>query len=591
MKKILSLIILVLILALSISCSKVESTSINITPNEQNWLDQHPIIYYAADPEFAPYEYFEDGVYKGIISDYFKLIEDKLDIKVVIVDSPSWSHSIKLGRNNEIDFMLLTKTADRENFFYFTEHFLSAPNVILVNDTSSLDFNMDSLEEYNIGVLREYSSNEYFKLVHPSAKTTEFETITDGLLELSYGNIDAFLVDLGQASYYINKLNISHLSISETIDFEYKFSLAVPKENKELLPLLDKVVKSISETDHIQIRDKWIQSQYKDWFSKERQRIIYFLFFALLIIASIISIWTIMLRRLVKQKTSEFENLNYELENRVEERTEELSNLNYELEASLDRLIETQEELLRSRKYEALGKLISGVAHEINTPLGNAITSISYSHRLISHLEESLENNNLDKIKLKETISDLYSSNYVSNDNLNKAALIISKFKLLEISKVTKNIKEIDLNAVINMSVDNMIYQNLISENVKINIKIANNISLRSPVAWIQEISTNIILNSIQHNANTPINVDVSAKKHENASITIIFEDDGIGIPDNDHKRIFDPFYTKKSNSSNIGLGLSIAHNIVVSNLHGSIKLDSEFGKYTRFTINIPKQN
>lgn len=590
MKKLIFMLIFLLALMGNISCNKVQPLSINFTPDEQEWLNNHPVIYYAADPEFAPYEYFEDEIYKGIVSDYLKLIEDRLGVDVIVVDSPSWSNSLELGRNNEIDFMFMTKTAERENYFYFTDSFLNAPNVILVNDTSDTKFNINEIENYNIGILREYSSTEYLKLVYPSAKTTEFESIIDGLLELSYGNIDAFLVDLGQASYYINQLNIAHLSISNDINFEYKFSLSVPKENMQLLPILEKVVASISETEHISIRDKWIQSQYKDWFSKDKLKIVYILLFSLIIIVAAISMWTIMLRHTVNQKTNELEMLNYELENRVKERTGELSNLNYELEASLERLIETQEQLVQSKKYEALGKLVSGVAHEINTPLGNAITSISYSHRIISKLDDSFKNNTLDKEKLLESISDLYSSNSISNDNLNKAALIISKFKLLEISRLTKNIEKIDLKTVINMTVDNMIYQNLITENVEIKLNIADEISLRSPVSWIQEISTNLILNSIQHNNGKSVVIQVRAKKLANESISIIFEDNGIGISADNKKRVFDPFYTLKNSNENIGLGLSIAHNIIVSNLYGTIKLDSEYGKYTRFTITLPKQ-
>lgn len=590
MKKLLFLIILLVALFAFFSCKQVEPLSIDITQAEQEWLDNHPVIYYAADPEFAPYEYFEDGVYKGIVSDYLKLVEDRLGVDIVVVDSDSWSTSLELGRNNEIDFMFMTKTSERENYFYFTDSFLNAPNVLLVNDTSKTNFDINMIESHNVGILRDYSSTEYFKLVYPSAKTTEFSSIIDGLLELSYGNIDAFLVDLGQASFYINQLNITHLSINNDLDFEYKFSLSVPKGNSELLPILEKVVDSISETEHIQIRDKWIQSQYKDWFSKDILKIVYILLFSLIIIVTAISMWTILLRRTVNQKTSELETLNYELENRVEERTLELSNLNYELEASLERLIETQEQLVQSKKYEALGKLVSGVAHEINTPLGNAITSISYGRRIINELNESFNNNALEKTKLNESISDLYSSNSITNDNLNKAALIISKFKLLEISKITKNIKKIDLKAVINMSVDNMVYQNLITENVEIELNIDEDISLRSPVSWIQEVSTNLILNSIQHNKKESVLIEVNAKKLSDGSISIIFKDNGIGIHDEDKTRIFDPFYTLKNCNSNIGLGLSIAHNIIVSNLYGTIFLDSEYGKYTRFTITIPKQ-
>ena len=590
MKKIFVIIILIISTLSYVACSKEEKLNINITASEQEWLDKHPVIYYAPDPEFAPYEYFEDGLFKGIVSDYISLIEERLGVDVVVLESPSWSNSIELGRNNEIDFMFMTKTAEREKHFYFTDSFLNAPNVILVNDQSDIKFNINELEKYNVGILREYSSTEYLKLVYPSVKTSEFETIIDGLLELSYGNIDAFLVDLGQASFYINKLNINHLSISDDINYEYQFSLSVPKENEELLPILKKVVASISETEHIQIRDTWIQSQYKDWFSKETLKIVYLLLFALLIIAIGISMWTITLRRVVNQKTHELELLNQNLESRVQKRTEELSDLNYELEASLEKLIETQEQLIQSKKYEALGKLVSGVAHEINTPLGNAITSISYSHRIIKDLDDMFLANQLNTKKLKESIIDLYSSNSISNDNLNKAALIISKFKLLEISRLTKKIEEIDLKAVINMSIDNMLYQNLISENIKIKLNIEDDITLRSPVSWIQEITTNLVLNAIQHNCGKKVTVQVRAKKLDNATIQLIFEDNGVGIEDNDKERIFDPFYTKKNINSNIGLGLSITHNIVVSNLYGTIKLDSVYGEYARFTITLPKQ-
>lgn len=590
MKKFLFLLFITLLLFTLIACTSEDQVHIDLTSLEQEWLDEHPVIYYAPDPEFAPYEYFENAIYQGIFSDYISLIEEKLGVEILVIDSISWSDSLELGRNNEIDFMTMTKTSEREQYFDFTESFLNAPNVLLVNDSSTNNFNIKAIDNYNIGVLNEYSSTEFFKLVHPSAKTTFFDNTTSGILELSYGSIDALLVDLGQASYYINKLNINHLSINDDIDFEYQFSFAVPKDNSQLLPILNKVVLSMSEMEHINIRDKWIQSQYKEWFKKDRLKLVYTLLFTLLIISIAISMWTITLKRVVNQKTNELESLNQDLEKRVSQRTEELTNLNYELEASLEKIIETQEELVQSKKYEALGKLVSGVAHEINTPLGNAITSISYSHRIIKDLDLNFTSNNLNAKKLKDFIFELYSSNTISNDNLNKAALIISKFKLLEISRLTKNIERINLKAVINMTIDNMTYQNLIRENVLLELDIEDNITLRSPVSWIQEISTNLILNAIQHNPASDIIIKISAKKSKKGAIEIIFEDNGVGIEEIDRKRIFDPFYTKKNSNSNIGLGLSIAHNIVVSNLYGSITLDSEYGEFTRFTILLPKQ-
>jgi len=567
-----------------------EKKTPDFSEEEQQWLSDHPVLYYAPDPEFAPYEYFEDGQFKGIISDYLPILEEILNIKIEVIQTESWSQVLDLAKNNEADFVFLTKTNERSEYLDFTESFIISPNVILVNDNFQEKVDADNLGEFSVGVIKEYASTEFAKLIYPEAKITEYPTVNEGLLDLSFGNIDAFLVDLGQGSYYVKKLNINNLSVADKIAYEYKFTFGVPIENEMLPSILDQAVKSIPRNEHKAIMDKWVEIQYKEWLSSEQTKWVAIVSMVIVFVALGILIWNRTLRKIVNEKTLELNTLNKELENKVEQRTEELKELNVELQISLDDLMIMQDKLVESKKYAALGEIVSGVAHEINTPIGNGITSISYAKKELEQLQTSLDENNLSKSQLKNSFSDFEETFDIVFSSLNKVGNITSKFKELEISQITSRIEEFDLREEMESIIEKHGFRQEHDGNVAIDLMFEDVIRVNTSKRWLEEIVVHLIVNSMTHgfqNSKSGL-IIIKAEQLTDSKIRIIYEDNGIGISNVAKERVFDPFYSDGKMAQNMGLGLSVVYNIVVRHLSGSVELETVENEFTRFIIELP---
>jgi len=322
MKKLICLILIINFSCMSISFA--DSLSVNLSEEEKKWLTEHPVLYYAPDPEFAPYEYFDGEEFKGMISDYLIIIEELLGVEIEIVQTESWTETLDIVKKNEVDFVFLTRTHDRDEYLSFTDPFVTSPNIILVNEQFQKNVNVDNLEQYTVGLIKDYANVEYVKLIYPEAKMIIYPNISEGLKELSFGNVESLIIDLGQGTYYINALNISNLRSADEIAYEYKLAFGTPHGKEILTSILNKTIKAIPKREHMNITDNWIQFQYKQWLNRDQIRLIYTASALLLLIVFGVVIWNKMLRRVVSQRTQELKLLNAELENKVAQRTAEL---------------------------------------------------------------------------------------------------------------------------------------------------------------------------------------------------------------------------------------------------------------------------
>jgi signal transduction histidine kinase len=282
--------------------------------------------------------------------------------------------------------------------------------------------------------------------------------------------------------------------------------------------------------------------------------------------------------------------LNHDLEERVEERTKLLSLSNEELQRTLDNLQSTKDELIRSEKLAVLGSLVAGVAHELNTPIGNARLAASTladaSHHFVKHAEEKITRSALQGFLEAISLgSDLVERNLVN------AVELISSFK--------------------RVAVDQASYQRrtfLLDEAVH-EIVLALGPSLRgTPVQLIENIPLGIVMNSypgplgqviinLANNARLhglrdrqKAYIEISAELLGSNEVAICVCDDGEGIQPEILSRIFEPFFTTRKNEGGSGLGLSIVQGLVQDLLAGRINVESVLGKGTTFRLVLPLQ-
>lgn len=556
-------------------CKVNEGEELKLTEEESNWLKQHPVIYYASDPAFAPYEYIdENNKHKGIAADYIVEVEKMLDIDIVFIPTKTWSEALDLAKKNTVNFLFMSKSSERLKYFYYTKPFVFSPNMFIANKDYNTSFNIKDIDKYNIGVLKAYSNKDYLILLYPQAKTKDYETIVDGLFDLSSGKIDLFLADLGQANYYINKYGINNLVILDSLGYDFKFSFAVNKDYKMFASILDKALDSMSEIDNERIMERWISTDYKNWINRDKIKLAYVIIYIASACLFITVILIFILRKMVKRRTLELEAINKKLEDRVNERTKELK-------ASIDNLIETQNKLIQSEKYASLGYVVSRVAHELNTPMGNLLMLQSYGLEKSNNYIKIYDTDIFKKEDLKE-ISEVFES---SMRNIEYVINILERFKRLEATLISSYKTKINLKVSIELAIEMMYSKNLIPEGSIIETELED-IYIYANNLWIEEIVENLVLNSIEHNESNENHIQILSKGKE--FLEIIFRDYGSGIDSDVIEHIFEPFYKKSKDSRHSGLGLSIVYNIVYKNLRGSIDVRSIPNEVTEFIIKIP---
>lgn len=293
---------------------------------------------------------------------------------------------------------------------------------------------------------------------------------------------------------------------------------------------------------------------------------------------------------LLKRTEAELRRLNEQLEERVAERTRNVEQAKAELERSLEELSRTQEELILSEKLAALGGLVAGVAHEINTPLGIGVTASSFLTDRIVELDEAFAAGTLRKSDLEQFLADARDSSASIEANLGRAAGLISSFKQVAADQSSEMPRLFNLRGYVDEILLSLGPQYRHTGHTVENL--CQDVELYSyPGAFVQIIA-NLLTNSLTH-AYAPgetghILID---GRVEGENIVFTFSDDGAGIAESIRDRVFEPFVTTRRGSGGTGLGLHIVFNIVNQVLGGTIRLSTGPGEGTTYTISIPREH
>lgn len=276
------------------------------------------------------------------------------------------------------------------------------------------------------------------------------------------------------------------------------------------------------------------------------------------------------------------------LEELVAARTAELTLTNQELAATLDTLSLTQEELVRRGKLAALGALVTGVAHELNTPIGNSLvmatTMSEQTLALSAQLAEGLKRSALEAFLTRND-----EANQLLIRNLSRAAALVSSFKQLAVDHTSSQRRVFSLTELI----ENMLPTMRIGarqRGVSVTADLAEQLTMDSFPGPLGEVLVSLFDNCLLH-AFDGIDggaVRISAAPRATGLVAISVADNGVGIPAAMAARVYDPFFTTKLGSGGSGLGLHVVHNIVTGILGGRIELHSDNGQGARFTVLLP---
>jgi C4-dicarboxylate-specific signal transduction histidine kinase len=284
----------------------------------------------------------------------------------------------------------------------------------------------------------------------------------------------------------------------------------------------------------------------------------------------------------------ELERLNRELESRVRQRTEALNQSNHDLQYSLDELRRTQEQLVNSEKMAALGGLVAGVAHEINTPLGIGVTAASHLEQETKRLGLQLEDGTLTKEGLAAFRQLALESAQLILRNLMRADKLVRSFKQVAVDQSTEDRRQIDL-AVYLQEILTSLAPALKKTPYRIHADCPAALMLDTYPGAIYQIVANLVMNSLMHgfDGRPEGRIELVARR-EGEDIVLDYRDDGRGMAEDVRRRIFEPFFTTRRGEGGSGLGLHIVWNLATQRLGGSIACDSEPGRGTRFQLRVP---
>lgn len=274
--------------------------------------------------------------------------------------------------------------------------------------------------------------------------------------------------------------------------------------------------------------------------------------------------------------------LNAALEARVSERT-------WELELAMETLQETQDSLIQSEKLASLGALVAGVSHELNTPIGNALTVVTTCRDKNTAFSALLERGELRKSTLQHYLQDMKEAEMLATRNLLKATDLIRSFKQVAIDQTSYQRRRFELLLTLQeilLTVQPMLRQ----ANVTVQLAVDEKIALDSYPGPIGQIITNLLNNALVHAFDVQENAKIrlSATQEELDWVVLTVADNGKGIPPEHLTKVFDPFFTTRLGQGGSGLGLHIVHNLVTGILGGQIRVFSGEGRGTQFVLRLP---
>ena len=290
--------------------------------------------------------------------------------------------------------------------------------------------------------------------------------------------------------------------------------------------------------------------------------------------------------RLVERELRE---LNQQLESRVQQRTEALASANAALSTTVEQLRAAQDDLVQAEKMAALGGLVAGVAHELNTPLGNGVMAVSAMGDAVRGFQEAMRAG-VRRSALDQLLESIGQGVDIAGRNLRRAAELVHSFKQVAVDQTSAQRRRFEVGEVVHEMVVSL-RPSFHRTPYRIEVDVpASGLVLDSYPGALGQTIGNLIQNAVLHGFDGRAHgtVRISAGREDDGWVWLHVQDDGRGIAPEHIDRIFEPFMTTRMGRGGTGLGLHISYNAVVNVLGGTLSVHSVVGAGASFVLRLP---
>ena len=286
--------------------SKEETKLDDLTAAEESYLNNKEEISLCVNPDWMPFEKInEQGEYEGTVAQFYDLLSQKLGVEIKTKQSNSWQQSVKKLKNKKCD-IVSTAIKRRDEGLEFTQPYIKYPLVIATRQEELYISSLDAVKDKKIGLSQDCPLAEIIKNSYPNNNFVKVQNTKRGLEQVQNKELFGFVNTAPSIGYVIQRENMFDVKISGELATELALRIGVNPENKMLLSILEKTLRSIESDEKEEIFNNWLTIKYEDGFN-------YKLFIRIMLGIALVGLFLLYRQYQLKQFNQRLSSVNKEL--------------------------------------------------------------------------------------------------------------------------------------------------------------------------------------------------------------------------------------------------------------------------------------